>query len=373
VTISRGDGLATKYKDGRGRWHVKYKDVDGKWKDKFCGTKASATDAETIRKNYDAIELNYRHKMAVRQVQANLEEQLLLFREHEIPKSTTGRKKSRKGIMTYQALVNTFVGWLHEQGYKYYRDITETEARAYIDYLVELGRSASNITKARQTLSKFWQWSILQNFAQVNPFESIPNPQRKKSSPDFYSHDELNEIFAKAKPPYDDIFRFLYLTGLRIGELGNLEWPDYIEAQAMLRIRVIEGNKTKREELLPINSEAVAIIEKRKGLRNSPDSQRYIFTNMEGLKIDNANIYRHLMVTKKACQITKGSPHTFRHTCASHLVIDGVSLYVVKDILRHASIRESEIYSHLTKDPIRKAIERLRTLSSSSQSQTTET
>jgi site-specific recombinase XerD len=369
VTASKGICLATKYKDGRGRWHVKYKDVDGAWKDKFCGTKATATDAETIRKNYDAIELNYRHKMAVRQVQADLKEQLLLFQEHEIPKSTTGRKKSRKGIMTYQALVNTFIEWLDDQGYKYYRDITEKEARAYIDYLVELGRSASNITKARQTLSKFWGWSILQNFSQVDPFKNIPNPQRKKSSPEFYSHDELEQLFSNAKPPYNDIFRFLYLTGLRIGELGNLEWSDYIEAQSMLRIRVIEGNKTKREELLPINSDAVAIIEQQKERRSTPESYQFIFVNMDGLKIDNANIYRHLMVTKKACKITKGSPHTFRHTCASHLVIDGVSLYVVKDILRHASIRETEGYSHLSKDPVRKAIEHLRLKPPASSSQ----
>lgn len=108
-----------------------------------------------------------------------------------------------------------------------------------------------------------------------------------------------------------------------------------------------------------MNADAVAIIEDQRKRISSPDSHRYIFVNDHGRKMDNANIYRALKVVMKHAKITNASPHTFRHSCASHLVIKGVSLYIVKDILRHASIRETEIYAHLSKEATRTAIDLL--------------
>jgi len=351
--------LATKYQDKRGYWYVKYKAADGKWKAKNCGKNATRYDAETIRKHYDAEELNRRHSMPVRMVDADLQEQIKKFWENEIPRSSTGRPKSRKSIITYQAIMRGFADWCSEKKYATYADITPERARKFFDHLISMERSASNITKNRQTLIRFWKWSKVQHFTQIDPFSGIKNPKREKKAPHFFTKEELVNIFKHAKPPYDDVFRFLYLTGLRIGELGNLEWGDYIESLQAIKLRVIEGNKCKREEVLPLNKDAIAIIQKRRDAIESDDSRRYVFVNMEGTKLDNANIYRHLQVTMKSAQVTKGSPHTFRHTCASHLVIDGVSLYIVKEILRHASIRETEIYAHLSDKAVRSAIERL--------------
>ncbi len=106
------------------------------------------------------------------------------------------------------------------------------------------------------------------------------------------------------------------------------------------------------------------IIEDQKKWRdslNTLDSHRFIFTNKIGAKLDDANIYRNLKIILDNEKIINASPHTFRHSCASHLVIKGVSIYVVKDILRHASVEETEIYAHLTQDATRAAIELLYT------------
>ena len=339
-------------------WYIKYKNEAGEWKNISTGTE-SATDAETIRKNYDAKELNHRHKMPVRKIRADIFAELELFRDNEIPKSTTGRPKSKKGVATYQALINTFSAWMKGQGYSEYEHITEDAANGFLDYLVGLKRSASNITKHRQTLSNFWKWSEKKNYCHTNPWIETKNPKKEKKIPRFFSNDELNRIFSHSKPPYTNVFKFLFLTGLRIGELGNLEWCDYLEQQKLINIRVMEGNKTKREEVVPLNADAVAIIEDQRKRISSPDSHRYIFVNDHGRKMDNANIYRALKVVMKHAKITNASPHTFRHSCASHLVIKGVSLYIVKDILRHASIRETEIYAHLSKEATRTAIDLL--------------
>lgn len=353
--------MATKFKRGE-VWYVKYKDQSAKWKNITCGRNASATEAETIRKKYDALELNYRHKAPVRKVESGLREQLELFRDNEIPRSNTGRPKGKKSIQRYKAIVNNFIRWLDDNNYAKYSDITSTIIKPFFDGLVDLKRSSSTISKHRQILINFFDWSINQNFCIDNPATSIKNPKRDKKVPRFFSDEELKKIFAAANDQYRNIFKFLYLTGLRIGELGNLEWTDYLEHQKTITLRVIEGNKTKREEVVPLNNDAVKIVEDQKKWKeqfNTKDSHRFIFTNSIGAKLDNANIYRNLLTILKNENILNASPHTFRHTTASHLVIKGVSLYIVKDILRHASIRETELYSHLIKDPIKKALENL--------------
>ena len=349
--------MATRYQDKNGYWYIKYKDIDGTWKTKYCGKNATATDAETIRKKYDAEELNRRHSMRVRIIDADIYTQLSHYREEEIPKSRTGRPKSFKGIQRYKAIVDNTVEWFKLKGVKSYSDVTEDIIKGFFDDMVyRLKRSASTIQKHRQILINFFDWSISRNYCTENPVKVINNPKKEKKIPRFFSENELEKIFSEAKTPYRNVFRFLYLTGIRIGELGNLEWTDFIESQKHIVLRVIEGNKTKREEIIPLNKSALAIIEEQKTL--TADNQ-YIFLNSHGAKLDNANIYRSLEVITKRLKIPNASPHTFRHTCASHLVIAGVSLYIVKEILRHASIKETEIYAHLSREAVATAIEKI--------------
>jgi site-specific recombinase XerD len=351
-----GGVMATKFKAADGFWYIKYKGLDGKWKSKFCGKAANATDAETIRKLYDSEELNRRHSATVRIVDTDIYEALKNYKENEIPKSRTGRPKSFKGIQRYEAIIDNTEKWFQKKGVQAYSDVTEDIIKSFFDDMVyNLKRSASTISKHRQILINFFDWSISKNYCTINPASVINNPKKEKKIPRFFTHDELNKIFSAAKEPYKNVFKFLYLTGLRIGELGNLEWSDYIEGQNHIVLRVMEGNKTKREEIVPLNKAATAIIEEQK----KQVKGKYVFENAHGNKLDNANIYRALEVILKNEKITNASPHTFRHTCASHLVIQGVSLYIVKEILRHASIKETEIYAHLSKEAVSQAIEKL--------------
>lgn len=345
-------------------WYIRYKDVDGKWKNVSCGKRATAEDAETIRKNYDAKELNRKHKATIRIVKADLCKQLEVFKDTEVPRSNTGRPKGRKSIVRYQAIIKNFLFWIKEKGLSEYDQITDRTIRDFFDSLTTLDRAASTVEKYKQLLSIFWQWSIEQNFCAHNPVLKIPTPKRVKSIPRFFSEEELEKIFAAALDQYRNIYKFLYLTGLRIGELGNLEWTDYLEQSRSIKLRVIEGNKTKREEVVPLSKDAIKILEDQKTWKlkfDSPDSHRYVFTNMAGAKLDNANIYRNLAVICGNNNILDAKPHTFRHTCASHLVMKGVSIYVVRDILRHASVEETEIYAHLAEGATRAAVELLST------------
>lgn len=348
--------MATKYKDERGTWIIRYKGVDGKWKKKRCGKNATTADAEIIRKMYDGEELNNRHGTVVRVIDANIYDALSEYREREIPRSHTGRPKSQKSIHRYEAIVDNFVNWFKQQGVRDFSGVTHTVIQGFFDDMVNnLKRSASTISKHRQISINFFDWAIQKGYCVKNPATIINNPKREKKIPRYFTEDELRIIFENTKEPYRALFKFLYLTGLRIGEAGNLEWTDYDRGQKHIILRVMEGNKTKREEIVPLNVSALAILEQRRG---ETDSQ-YIFTGAEGVKLKNSRIYSTLLSVMKKTGITNASPHTFRHTCASHLAIKGVSLYIIKEILRHASIKETEIYAHLSKEAVATAIENL--------------
>lgn len=353
--------MASKFKRGK-TWYVRYKDVDGLWKNISCGPEATASDAEFIRNTWAAKEMNARHKAPVRKVDVELFAAFEEFRKNILPRSDIGRVKVRRSIRREQVVIENFVKWAKVNSVFDIHDLTEHKMREYFDHLEEKKKSARTRHEERRVLAKFFKHAIAENFCSFNPISKIPNPKPSIKRPRFFSESELKDIFGAAKQPYNRIFRFLYFTGLRIGELGNLEWTDILEPQALAVIRVMEGNKTKREETIPLSTGALQVIsEQRSQLSESStaDAKRFVFTNAERLKLDNDNIYRNLkrvMIEKK---ISGASPHTFRHTCASHLVIKGVSLYVVKEILRHASIEETEIYAHLSKEAIRTAIEKL--------------
>jgi integrase/recombinase XerD len=105
-----------------------------------------------------------------------------------------------------------------------------------------------------------------------------------------------------------------------------------------------------------LNADAAAIIEERLAAR---ESDRWTFLNEFGCQLDDDNCYRNLKRTLKKAGQKDGSPHTFRHTFASHLVIGGESLYKVKQLLRHKSIVETEIYTQLSKESVRETVRRL--------------
>jgi integrase/recombinase XerC len=348
--------MASIFRDKTGIWHIKYKDPFGKWKKKSCGPDATFAEAELLRNKHISEEFNRRHEIQIRPVSNDLSERLDFYREHEIPRSTTGRPKSKKSIIRYQAIPDRFKTWCGSKGYRTYSDITPGRCRDFFDVLQDNKFKASTISKYRQILIAFFKWSAAQHLCQSVPMDLIKNPKRENKLPRFFSLDELGKIFGEARPPYLNIFKFLYLTGMRIGEIGNAEWGHFLEPVALLKIPVMEGNKTKREETIPLNSSALKILAEQ---RSATGHQRYMFLNLNGRKLDNENIRRALGWVLKKHNIANASPHTFRHTTASHLAIDGVSLYIIRDILRHASIRETECYAHLSKEATRAAIDRL--------------
>jgi integrase/recombinase XerD len=355
----RRRGMATKYKEKRtGIWHIKYKDVDGKWKSKGCGKSASATDAETIRKKYDSEELNRRHHQTIRIIDGVLLDSLEDYKKNEIDKAVAGDSKAKETIRRYKNVIDNFAVWCQNNDHKKFGHLNQEVVKKYFEYLSkELERAAATLQMERLVLINFFGWAIKSSLCVYNYAKDIPVAKINKKIPRYFSEAELKKIFEESKPPYTNIFKFLYLTGLRIGELCNLQWVHYFDSEKTLLIDVIEGNKPRHAETIPLSEGAIRILNEQ--FESNKNEYRftndYIFTNAIGEKLDNSNIYRNLKVVLKNKKISGGHPHTLRHTFASHLVNKKVSLYVVKELMRHKSIVETEIYAHLDKDVTREA------------------
>ena len=345
-------------------WYIRYKDESGRWQTKSCGKDANRSDADYLAGEFTAKGLNRRYKIPLRIIDVTLEQALILFRDTIISRSTIGIDKQESTIRREKASIENILSFTKNRNLIKFDSFNKEIAQRYMDHRAKSGMSPKTRREERRVLRKFFKWAVKQNYCMEDPTEEIAAPRLPKRRPRFFSEEELKQIFECAKDPYKTIFKFLYLTGLRTGELCNLEWRDYNTNLKTLTIRIVSankkqrtpGNKTKREETIPLCMAGVQVLEERKKAR---DSERFIFLNHGGNRLDNDNIYRNLKPILTDQHIAEASPHTFRHTFASHLVIRGISIYIVKDLLRHASVKEKEIYAHLSKETTRSAVEQL--------------
>ncbi len=345
-------------------YYVRYKDESGKWKRKSCGRKATRMDADYLVKEYSARELNYHHKKPVRMVETDLIKGIEKFQKEELPRWKIGIEKQESSIRREQSALDNVIEYLQDHGMKKFKSFDRMVAQEYLDYRRDKGMSPRTVKEERRLLNNFFIWAMEMHFCSENPMVKSVAPKSIKKKPRYFSFKELALIFSLAKEPYRTIFRFLFLTGLRIGELSNLIWTDWDSENQILKIRVVAankkkrtpGNKTKREEFIPLNEDAIAVLESR---RAADDSEIFIFLNAEGNRLEDDNVYRNLKRILDNESIMDASPHTFRHSFASHLAIQGVSLYVIRDLLMHKSIKETEIYAHLSPDSKREAVKKL--------------
>lgn len=362
--------MASKFKRN-GIWYIRFKDIDGKWKQKSCGPDTTASNADAIKEKKAKIAVNMRHKMPVFIVDADFLEQTKHYYEVEMARQNRGRRNAISTKKRYMQCINNFIEYAEvlRPKWKSFSEIQLKHIEDFFEYLSDF-ESAGSIILHRQELNRLFKWAISQNYTVDNPMDETKNPKVIKSTkpPFFYTMDQLEKIFNTAENHYRTIFEMMYLTGMRPGELQNVKYTDILEVKdpksgAVVRRDLyipimVEGCKTKRGRKVPIMDDAHRIITLQR-LRaqqiKAPDAQEYIFWNLQGNQLDNANIYRNFKRTIKNCGIKEGCPKTLRHTFASHLAIRGVSLQKIQELMGHASIEETLVYAHLSPESLSEA------------------
>lgn len=231
----------------------------------------------------------------------------------------------------------------------------------YMVRLYEIGREKSSQARALSSIKSFYNYLLLDGKIEASPAELIEAPKASRPLPDTLSTEEIDLIIGSiddstAKGLRDRaILEVLYSCGLRVSELCDLRMGDLFFGEGYIRVT----GKGDKQRLVPISGIArdriQLYMEKRKTTHRSEDT---LFLNNRGTKLTRVMIFT---IIKQACQragIQKSiSPHTLRHSFATHLLEGGASIRQVQELLGHESILTTEIYTHLDTGHLRQTVE----------------
>ena len=231
----------------------------------------------------------------------------------------------------------------------------------FVQWINELGMTVTSQSRIISGLRSFYAYCYMEQIITVNPTALLETPKQKRALPDTLSFDEIESIIAEidlSKPEggrNKAIVETLYSCGLRVTELVNLRISCLHLDIGFVRV-IGKGDK---ERLVPIGSDAIKYINiYKKDIRihiNIKSGQEdYLFLNRRGSKLTRVMIFIMLKALAKKAGIVKSiSPHTFRHSFATHLVEGGADLRAVQEMLGHESITTTEIYTHLDREYLR--------------------
>ncbi|MDD5085635.1 MAG: tyrosine recombinase XerC, partial [Candidatus Omnitrophica bacterium] len=263
-------------------------------------------------------------------------------------------------IKNYRIDLREFCGFLNG---KELECIDYLEVRKFLAYLKDKGYSKSTISRKLACLRSFFKFLARENFLKVNPAASISTPKRDKKLPTFLDMDEMDKLL---NAPVGDrlasrrdraILETLYGSGIRVSELVGLNIEDVDLFSGLVKVR----GKRKKERIVPIGSLAVKAIEQylKKRSDKEPPSRDALFLNKSRTRLTDRSVRRMILkYTKKAAIGKEVSPHTLRHSFATHLLDRGADLRSVQELLGHENLSTTQIYTHITTKRLKEAYEK---------------
>ena len=245
-----------------------------------------------------------------------------------------------------------------------YSDIDTIIIREFVEYLYNLGISSYSQARIISGIKSFFNYLLIEEKIKINPTELIESPKLDKKLPDTLNIEDIEKILSSIELDSFEgvrnraIIETLYSCGLRVSELINLSFQNlYLDIGF---IKVI--GKASKERLVPIGSAAIKYIkiysdQHRKNIKIKSGNEGFLFLNRRGSKISRNMIFIIIQkISKKINLEKKISPHTFRHSFATHMIEGGADLRAVQEMLGHESITTTEIYTHLNKEYLREVV-----------------
>lgn len=231
--------------------------------------------------------------------------------------------------------------------------------RQYLSYLQKANYSRKSIARKLASLRIYFKFLCHRRYLKTNPAKSIITPKLPQKLPTFLYQKEIIELLESAagSTVFDlrdrAILEVLYSTGIRVSELVGINLTDVDYTIGMVQV-LGKGNK---ERLVPVGSYAIAAIEKYLDRRHEllkKNQSEALFLNGKGNRLTSRGV-RFIMdkYTRKIVLSKHVSPHTLRHTFATHLLDAGADLRFVQELLGHASLATTQIYTHLTKEHLK--------------------
>jgi len=235
----------------------------------------------------------------------------------------------------------------------------------FVQWIGEVGMLASSQARIISGLRAFYKYCLLENISATDPTALLEAPKLKRSLPDTLSFEEIESMIQQidlSKPEggrNKAILETMYSCGLRVSEVVGLKISQLYLDVGFIRVT----GKGDKERLVPIGSSAIKYIniyknEIRVHLAVQKGKEDILFLNNRGGQLSRVMIFYIIKALAVKAGIKKTvSPHTFRHSFATHLVEGGADLRAVQEMLGHASITTTEIYTHLDREFLRKTLE----------------
>ena len=236
----------------------------------------------------------------------------------------------------------------------------------FLKWIAELGLNATSQARIISGIRAFYKYCLLENIVAKDPAFLLEAPKLKRALPDILSFEEIENVISQidlSKPEggrNKAIVETMYSCGLRVSEVVNLKISNLHLEVGFIRV-IGKGNK---ERLVPVGKSAVKFINIYKNkirvhIRAMAGSEDILFLNNRGANLSRVMIFLIIKDLVKKAGIKKNiSPHTFRHTSATHLIEGGADLRAVQEMLGHESITTTEIYTHLDREFLRKTLEK---------------
>ncbi len=290
--------------------------------------------------------------------------------------------------MAYQRDLSSFVNWQRErvktpapaatiqspppQGSAYFAPTSRQDLQQYIGYLRQKGQKTSSIIRAIASLRGWFAWQKTSGFVKEDPLEAMHNPVRSKKLPAVLSKDEVIKMIEVAQSSRDRlIVELLYGAGLRVSELVGLDVSDLNLSQSCVRCL----GKGSKERIVPIGRQALECVQaylkegkdesastaalpetKTKANRQFKQQIRPLFRDRAGNRLSRLVVWQVVKRLAKNAGVEKSlSPHTLRHSFATHLIENGADLRSVQELLGHANIVTTQLYTHISRGHLRKA------------------
>ena len=240
-------------------------------------------------------------------------------------------------------------------------EVELNDLEKFVKWISVLGMTPSSQARIISGLKSFYKYCLQEQIVNRDPTALLEAPKLKKALPDVLSFDEIENIIAQIDVSTPEgarnkaIIETLYSCGLRVTELVNLRLSCLYFDVGFIRI-IGKGDK---ERLVPVGNSAIKFINL---YRNSirvhtsvkPGNEDVLFLNRRGRKLSRVMIFMIIKMLAKQAGVSKNiSPHTFRHSFATHLVEGGADLRAVQEMLGHESITTTEIYTHLNREYLR--------------------
>jgi len=269
-------------------------------------------------------------------------EQFLNFIKDEKKLSDNTFQSYRRDIMQYEQYLNL--------NHLEYEKIEENEVKGYLDYLNNLNKKPTTISRHLASIRLFYQYLLKNNIVQQDPTSNVQAPKIEKKAPSILTSEEVSLLLSQ--PHNVDLkgirdkamLEFAYATGMRVTEIISLNIEDINLEEGVVNCKT--RTKTRNIPLGKISLNALKeYVEKVRDILISDKNEKALFVNINGKRLTRQGVWKIVKYYKEQAHITKEiTPHVLRHSFATHLLQNGADLKSIQTMLGHSDISSTQVY-----------------------------